>query len=238
MIETFAALLLAHALADFVLQTGPMVARKREPLMILLHGAIVLLTAQAALGSVAWPLLALTAAHLAIDTIKTFFLPKGLWPFLCDQAAHLVTLAAAAVLFPTLWSDGVWAAFDWLPALFAALAGLIITTRAGGFAIAFLIAPWADLDLPKGLPNGGTLIGILERGLVFLLVMVGQPAGIGFLIAAKSVLRFDTTKDQAGIGEYVIVGTLASFGWALTTTYATLVLMAHLPPLGIWPVTP
>ena len=234
MIETFAALLLAHALADFVLQTRTMVERKREPLMLLLHGAIVLLTAQAALGQVvAWELLVLAAIHLAIDTAKTYLLPASLSTYLADQALHLVTLLALAALAPTLWASGIWADIPWMPSLMLLLAGFIYTTRAGAFTIGFLIAPWSDIELPKGLPNGGALIGTLERALIFLLVLVGQPAGIGFLIAAKSVLRFETTSKDQRAGEYVIIGTLASFGWALLMTYATVSLLQHLPPLGI-----
>ncbi len=239
MIATFTALLLAHALADFVLQTGWMVERKREPQIFLLHGVIVLITAQAALGTVtAWELVALATAHLIIDAIKTYALPGGLWPFLTDQAAHIATLITLTLMAPNLWSMGIWSDISWLPGLFALLAGVIITTRAGGFAIGFLMSPWSTHELPAGLPNGGALIGTLERSLIFLLVMVGQPAGIGFLIAAKSVLRFDTTSQNQSAGEYVIIGTLASFGWALTASYATLALMRHLPPLGILPISP
>ena len=55
MIETLAALLFAHILADFVFQTDTMVARKHEPKMLVLHAVIVLVTAQIALGRVdAW----------------------------------------------------------------------------------------------------------------------------------------------------------------------------------------
>ena len=56
---------------------------------------------------------------------------------------------------------------------------------------------------------------------------------MGFLIAAKSVLRFDASKRKQKAAEYVIIGTLASFGWALICAYATLALLDHLPPLGI-----
>ncbi len=240
MITTFAALLFAHVLADFVLQTNWMVRNKRNPLVLLLHGVIVLVTLQAALGTVtAWPLLALAGAHLVIDALKTHALRlTGLWPFLGDQALHVITLILTALLAPTLWAQGLWSGLEFLPALFALLSGLLIATRAGSFAIGFLMAPWSGQDLPKGLENGGYLIGILERGLVFLLVVVGQPAGIGFLIAAKSVLRFDTTSKDQRAGEYVIIGTLASFGWALVTGYGTLAMLSHLPPLGILPGTP
>ena len=61
MTETFAALLFAHALADFVLQTGWMVANKRRPAAMLAHIAVVLITAGLALGSVDPILLALAA---------------------------------------------------------------------------------------------------------------------------------------------------------------------------------
>jgi hypothetical protein len=53
------------------------------------------------------------------------------------------------------------------------------------------------------------------------MVMIGEPADIGFLIAAKSILRFDTVKKNQKISEYVIIGTLASFGWALIAAFAT-----------------
>ncbi len=237
MIETFAALLFAHVLADFVFQTDWIVANKRKPHVLLLHGAIVLVTAQLAIGSVtAWPLLALALAHLLIDGVKTH-LPNGdgLWPYLIDQGAHLITLIVCAGFFPTLWADGIWSGTPWLPAAMTLFTGLVLSVRAGAFAIGYLMRPWAGADLPAGLQNGGQLIGVLERGVIYLLLLVGQPTGVGFLIAAKSILRFDTNKQAA---EYVIIGTLASFGWALLCGYATLALLAALPPLGILPLSP
>lgn len=241
MIETFAALLFAHVIADFVLQTGYIAMNKRRAGVLLLHSVIVLMTAQAALGRVdTWELAALALAHGAADWAKARFGKSGLGPFLADQAVHVATIAVLATLRPDLWSGGLWAGLDanWLPALMVLVAGAILATRAGGFAVGLLMRPWADVELPKGLTNGGALIGLLERGLIFLLVMVDQSAGIGFLIAAKSVLRFETTSKDQKAGEYVIIGTLASFGWALIFAYGTRALMAHLPPLGILPATP
>ena len=238
MIETFTALLFAHTLADFILQTDWMVLHKKHPRALLLHGAIVLVVAQLCTGQVAaWQLLALTALHLLIDATKTYASFKGLWPFLADQSANLATLAALALYSPDLWSTGQWSGQPWLPALMATLAGLILTTRAGGFAIGFLMEPWSDAS-PKGLANGGRTIGILERALIFLFVLVGQQAAIGFLIGAKSVLRFGSVSDDRAVSEYVIIGTLASFGWALLTSYATLALIQSLPLLAIMPQSP
>lgn len=233
MIETFAALLFAHVLADFVFQTKWIAENKLRPQVLLLHGLIVLLLAAAATGRIdAWQIGVLALVHIAIDWAKGTFAPDGLTGFVADQTAHLVTLGALSVLVPSLFAEGLWSDLTFLPALMTLAAGLILATRAGGFAVGLLMQPWAE-DVPKGLTNGGKLIGLLERGLIFLLILVGQPVGIGFLIAAKSVLRFETTSEDQRAGEYVIIGTLASFGWALLFSYATLWLMSALPPLEI-----
>lgn len=236
MIETFIALLLGHVLGDFVVQTRAMVENKARARMFLLHGVMVLITAMAATGQIArWELLALVAAHMAIDAVKTYVAPHNIAAFLSDQGAHLITLIAAAALVPDLWATGLWATLpDALIALMALLSGAIIATRAGGFAVGLLMAPMAAQIDANGLPSGGKLIGLLERGLIYVMILAGQPAGIGFLIAAKSVLRFEATSDEKK-AEYVIIGTLASFGWAMITAYATLWALAALRPLAIWP---
>ncbi len=242
MTETFAALLFAHVLADFVLQTTWMANAKGErhaPALALHVGTVGVISALAvgAVTGVAWlAIAALTLVHLATDIAKSLA-PKGLGSFLADQAAHLVSLVAVAALWPGLWSAGIWAAFDWLPALMALAAGFVLATRAGGFVLGMLMAPWGDVGLP-GLPNGGRIIGLLERGLIFVLILTGQAEGIGFLIAAKSVLRFGTVKEEARLSEYVIIGTLASFGWAIMVATGTVALMSALPPLGIPDLTP
>ena len=50
----------------------------------------------------------------------------------------------------------------------------------------------------------------MERILVMLLVLMEQPNGIGFLIAAKSILRFGEIKDanQRKVAEYIIIGVM------------------------------
>jgi hypothetical protein len=250
MIATFTALLFAHVLADFVLQTGWIHASKRRAGVLLLHGAIVLATTQAALGQVAAPeILLLALAHLGIDAIKTHGRFTGPGAFLTDQAAHLATLAALAVWAPGLWAAGLHATLLPAPAealllhAMALAAGLILTLRAGDFAIRALIEvhpPQAGATTPPqdGLPRGGRTIGHLERLLIFLLVLAGQFSAIGFLVAAKSILRFGTVSNDREATEYVIIGTLASFGWAIGMAMATQSLLALLPALApLWPTS-
>jgi hypothetical protein len=59
-----------------------------------------------------------------------------------------------------------------------------------------------------------------------------QPNGIGFLIAAKSVLRFSEIKEpgQRKVAEYVIIGTFLSFGWALVVSVLTQKALRHWIP--------
>ena len=66
-----------------------------------------------------------------------------------------------------------------------------------------------------------------------MLVLADQPDGIGFLIAAKSILRFDELQDdrRPPRSEYVIIGTLASFAWAIATAAATGAALARSAPL-------
>ncbi|SLN44236.1 hypothetical protein AQS8620_01769 [Aquimixticola soesokkakensis] len=230
MFDTLAVLLLAHVLADYVFQSGAMVARKHHPRVLLGHALIVWLCAVALIGTLdAWQLAALAGAHLAIDVIKVYAATHrqagetaGL--YLADQLAHLVTLAAVAGFAPDLFASGVWADLPWMPRACLLLAGAIYTTRAGGFAVGQLMAPFGAGRPEASLPRGGVMIGLLERGLIYLMFLAGHPAGIGFLIAAKSILRFESGSKDSATAEYVIIGTLASFGWAIAVS------------LGIWAI--
>lgn len=269
MTETFIALFFAHTLADFLFQTNWMATHKRNPLVLGLHGLTVYATAVAATGSLHPALLALALVHMGIDVGKlalTSVWKTGFGPFMADQALHLISLIALTLWLPDLWAQGLWAPgalvtgddggllgtgiwssetalpVSQLPALMVLLTGLILSTRAGGFAVGLLMEPFSQHlgkgDAGKSLPGAGRVIGHLERGLIFALVLFGQAQGVGLLIAAKSILRFGAVKDDRRLSEYVIIGTLASFGWALIVSFATLHALALLPPLGIPTATP
>lgn len=242
MAETLALLLLAHVMADFVLQPGRMARAKGggHPGWMLGHVAVVGLVTALLLGmqtaQAAAVVAGLTAAHLGIDAAKVAFGRNlsGIAAFLADQAAHLASLVLVAGLAPQLWAQGLWAAHAplWLPGTATVIAGAVLATRAGGFALGLMMRAFGDVGL-DGLPGGGRIIGMLERGIIFVLILAGEPGGIGFLIAAKSVLRFGAVREEARLSEYVIIGTLASFGWAMLVAIGTVMLLSALPPLGI-----
>ncbi len=236
MAETFAALLLAHVAADFLLQPTRMVEARarRDGGALVLHGLVVAVMTAVTLGATtpgALGVVGIVAAlHLVIDLGKALARP-GLTPFLVDQGVHLAVLVMVAAQRPDLWDAGLWAGATWLPVAMVLTAGAVLAIRAGAFAVGLLLERWGDVGM-EGLPGGGRTIGNLERGLIYLLVLAGQPAAIGFLIAAKSVLRFGTVRDEARLSEYVIVGTLASFGWAILVSVGTLALLSALGAPG------
>jgi hypothetical protein len=56
-------------------------------------------------------------------------------------------------------------------------------------------------------------IGYAERVLALTFMLLGTYEALGFLIAAKSLLRFQETDTKRT--EYVLIGTLLSFGVAV-----------------------
>ena len=224
--ETLVLLLTGHLMGDFLFQTGWMVANKRKPVVLVIHVGVVIVTTAIILGSLHWPILLLIyGSHLAMDAIKTWVLPENLGAFVFDQFVHIAVVVGLALAYPTAASQSIWLML--LPAenthLFYAsltfISALILAIPAGGYLIGTMMRPLVeelddDLD---GLDNGGQYIGWLERSLVVLFVFTGQPGSVGFVLAAKSILRFGDIKEvsQRRVAEYIIIGTFLSFGWAL-----------------------
>jgi hypothetical protein len=55
----------------------------------------------------------------------------------------------------------------------------------------------------------GRVVGLLERLILFFLVLAGQYTAVGFVIAAKTMARFKDFDDR-GFAEYFLIGTLLS----------------------------
>jgi len=104
------------------------------------------------------------------------------------------------------------------------LTGLAIGISGVGVALKYQMAEFArELgdQVKQGLPKGGKTIGILERFLVVMFVFAGKPEGVGFVIAAKSVFRIGelTNKQDKDHAEYIMIGTLRSFTYALAVAF-------------------
>jgi hypothetical protein len=62
--------------------------------------------------------------------------------------------------------------------------------------------------------RGGTWIGILERLAVTGCLLAGFPAGVAVVVAVKGLGRYPEIRDNPGVSERFVIGTLASLVWA------------------------
>ena len=213
--------LLAHLVSDFYLQTEKSCKSKADNAFKSRHLYIhVLITfACAWLFSLNvgywWAALLIAALHLVIDGLKSICRNlKG--AFFYDQLLHVAVIVTAVALFN---NKGVISFPNWLPETKSLLwiVAFVFCLRPANFFIQNIFKD-AKISIPdsgkeQSLPNAGRVIGNVERMLTLVFVMLGQYEAIGFLLAAKSLLRFretDTVKS-----EYVLVGTLLSFGIAI-----------------------
>ncbi|MEY8782030.1 DUF3307 domain-containing protein [Allomuricauda sp. XS_ASV26] len=230
-------LLLAHFMGDFVLQPGHWVEDKLEKkgrskylyFHIGIHALVLLLLFQFKnIGAI----LIIVASHYLIDLGKLSLTNSKnyRWLFVVDQFLHLLVLGIIlywAHPFPIDYAH----LFDERTLLLITF--LAFVTFVSGIIMRMLLAPYinevAKTDDPNeggSLKNAGTYIGMLERLFVFGFILMQQWAAIGLLIAAKSVFRFgDLNKGKnRKLTEYVLIGTLLSFGLAILSG----LLYAHL----------
>lgn len=232
-------LLLAHAIADFLLQPRSIVRGKRRlPLLLAhmgVHLAVTLLILYGPPGrpdpSAVWVVLGLVLLHGALDRVKvhveTTFLRQGrerdrAWKlFAADQTLHLLTIAGAWLLLEQGSSQRAYRAIgDSLqnPGLYLHVSFVILVVFGGGYFTGLVCRGFADALKNKeefGMPRAGAYIGVLERSLALAAILTGHYEFVGFLLAAKSIARFPEMKDATHFAEYFIVGTLTSLSVAI-----------------------
>lgn len=238
-------LITAHLTADFLLQTENDVHHKHNFVVLIKHSLIHAALAYILVGILPWwqiPV-SILISHALIDRTKAGTSNLGVLVFLLDQFAHILVLVLLAILLPRLYSGqavvwNIWfGSFYYRSLLF--IAGAILVTRVGGLLIGTAAAPYLQqledarmqkeakrgkaIDpLARGFENGGFTIGQLERSLIYLFVLINQAAAIAILIAAKSLFRFGEIRDRENRmeAEYILIGTLMSFLFALIVSYA------------------
>lgn len=235
----FVKLLLAHLLGDFIWQPNSWVADKEIKkhksiylyVHILLHGVLAAILA----GEISFIPYAILIAvtHGIIDLIKLNFQKpntKRTW-FVVDQIAHLLILIGIALLYhrnsiiPLLNFNSFW----------ILLTGFLLVTKPTSIFIKTIISIWSpesqDSHQDNSLANAGNYIGILERLLVVCFILTAHFEAIGFLLAAKSIFRFGDLKEAKDrkLTEYVMIGTLISFGIAIVSGLIIQALLLQLP---------
>lgn len=224
----FTKLILAHLLGDFILQPNSWVAdkerRKLKSPYLYLHVLIHTVLSFVFLWNTDlwWISLLIGITHFIIDASKLMFQTlknKKRW-FFIDQLLHILVIAGISFYSQEF-------SFDFLnnqEFLKILMAALFLTTPASIF-IKILLSSWTPVPetqsslQTESLSSAGKYIGILERLLVFTFIMVNHWEGVGFMVAAKSVFRFSDLAQakQRKLTEYVLIGTLLSFGMAVLT---------------------
>ena len=216
--------LFAHILSDFYLQTEKWATAKEEKHFaspyLYFHAAITFLVAWALSLSLEFAPFAagLAIVHLGIDGAKAKL--KGVISkadlFFLDQLLHIIVIIATVYLFDK-YTKSHWSMLNSFNAnTLLAILGFAIVARPANFAIREILSA-SDIkfqDAETGdLPKAGRLIGSLERLLTLLLILADQFASVGFIIASKSILRYKEANSSKT--EYVLVGSLLSFGLAI-----------------------
>lgn len=224
----FIQLILAHLLGDFILQPNSWVADKenhklKSPYLyyhILIHTALSFIFLWDL--KLWWVAILVGVSHFVIDACKLSFqnnLTQKRW-FFIDQALHVAVIGVVSLCFNEF-------NFEFLKNqefLKIVMGALFLTTPASIF-IKILLSSWTPVTEEEGsvqtesLSSAGKYIGILERLLVFTFIVVNHWEGVGFMVAAKSVFRFSDLAQakQRKLTEYVLIGTLLSFGIAVLT---------------------
>ena len=73
--------------------------------------------------------------------------------------------------------------------------------------------------------KAGRFIGNIERTMILSFVLLGQYSAIGFLVAAKSILRL---RDEQKLSEYILTGTFLSVGIAVMAGIIANTIASHL----------
>ncbi len=222
----FAKLLLAHLVADFMLQPLKWVihkeANKAGSKYLYFHIIIHLFLYMLVLWDLSlwWIALIIAGSHLLIDIFKLYINPlfknKNI-AFFLDQALHILVLYLCC-FYSELPEHAItlFQSLDW-PLLVA----IVFVTSPSAIIMGQLLEGMSNQieTNHKSLPNAGKYIGIIERLFVLVFIIIGRWEAIGLLITAKSVFRFNDLKETNNrkLTEYILIGTLVSFGLAIVT---------------------
>ncbi|MCW2118375.1 DUF3307 domain-containing protein [Flavobacterium sp. 7A] len=221
MLTLFIPFLLAHFVGDFLLQPNKWVkaksVAKQRPKYLsyhtIVHGVVLVVALQFQLQY--WVgILAVLLTHFAIDWFKLEYQNKQneISLFFGDQLAHLLVIVTVVYCYEPFVYDPTIISFAQILLL---LMAILLQTEVSAIIMRILLSKW---KMKEEYPNqAGKYIGILERLFIFGFIVMNYWEGIGFLLAAKSIFRFgdlNNAKDR-NLTEYVLIGTLISFGLAM-----------------------
>lgn len=212
-------LLIAHLIADFLLQTKKMVNNKKWfSAAMTFHILIVFITTLIFSRNILLSLV-ISILHYVTDGIKVEFLKRKknseTLLFIGDQLFHIATIVICWSFYFGIYQN-VWNTFL-LPftnfKISLLLFGYILVTTPYGYFIGLITKRFQNKKNTKTDKNG-LYIGIFERLIILTFVLLGEYSVIGFLITGKSIIRF-SSKNEDIKSEYVLLGTMISYGMTI-----------------------
>jgi len=215
--------IIAHLFLDYFFQTDKLAQQKNsagfKTSFLYWHALVcfflsLLFSLQISFGFAA---LLIAVTHLLLDGFKPALARNkftGPYVYFLDQALHLIIIAIVVFLFHK-W-HGITLAWDIrinFRYMLMVTGYLICLKPANIFIKEVFRATGIQVSSDNEMPNAGKVIGVLERILTLTLIIVYQYSAVGFLIAAKSILRY--RPDETLKTEYVLIGTMLSFGIAV-----------------------
>jgi len=223
-------LVLAHIIGDFLIQSDNWIKDKEEKKVkskylywhLVVHLVALLIVLQFNFKYIVGILL-IVFSHYIIDLIKLSLNNKlnERVLFFSDQILHFLVIIAV-VYFYTPFTIEFSKVFE--PTIILLITAILCCTIVASIVMKVVISRWNPENnvsnsnkTSASLDKAGSYIGMLERLFIFGFILANQWAGIGFLLAAKSVFRFgDLSKAMdRKLTEYILIGTLLSFGFAI-----------------------
>ena len=170
--------------------------------------------------------------HFFIDEIKSILVlyknkyRNNIWIFISDQIMHLLAISMIILGVNNIRSIYGYNLDTMDKILLTVVVLFIVTVVTGIFIKVFINDLMPEKKTPDtfneiinscesvGAKNGGFIIGILERILIFISMIIEYYSIIGFILTAKSIARFNKLSDQC-FAEYFIIGNLISFTSAI-----------------------
>lgn len=215
-------LLLAHLLTDFILQPTSWVQNRNNKHFaspkLYIHGLITGSVAWLFTGFEYWPIaLVIMITHIIIDGWKSYQ-KEVITYFILDQVLHFIVILLCWYFTFLNWKIilSAWERINLDNRFWVMVTAIIFLTAPAGILIGQLTKRWRDKIInPESLANAGKWIGVIERLIVFILVLLGEYSAISLLIAAKGIIRFNEKERPEVKTEYLVIGTLMSIGIAI-----------------------
>jgi Protein of unknown function (DUF3307) len=217
-------LILSHLITDFILQPKAWIIERNKKHFfsgkLYLHGFLTGLLSWIIIGWQYWLVaIVISVTHTLIDGWKSYKNPTVVY-FLLDQLMHLLVIIGCWYFTFLKWSDvlSAWQQLNTQTAIWKTVTAFAFLTTPVGILIGQLTKQWRDkIADAESLANAGKWIGIIERIIILIFVLLSQYSAIGLLVAAKGIIRFNE-KDRPEIKtEYLVIGTLMSMGLAIVT---------------------